>query len=236
MSIKHFPAIAALAACAAIAAPAAAAPHSWLEQKETERVDRTVPFHAGGLVRLKTFSGKVTITGTDGSDVVVHAVRRASRDRLDHIKLDVTTSGSDVVIDANKRDNEWEDRNNNVVETDFDIQVPRGAELDLRGFSSDIQVTGVTGRQKLYAFSGNLRVDGTRGPLEAETFSGNIEVKLDGGAGGDVDFNSFSGRLDTDVPMTLTTGGRRHVRGQVGSADRSNQFRFKTFSGDVRVR
>ena len=34
--------------------------------RETETVDRTVPLPANGTVRLKTFSGRVRITGTSG--------------------------------------------------------------------------------------------------------------------------------------------------------------------------
>src|SRR5918993_5847583 len=69
--------------------------------RETETVDRTVPLPANGTVRLKTFSGRVRITGTSGDQVVIHAVRRATRDRLQDIKLDITTTGSTVEIDAN---------------------------------------------------------------------------------------------------------------------------------------
>src|SRR5688572_9263316 len=86
--------------------------------RETETIDRTVPLPANGTLRLKTFSGRVRITGTSGDQVVIHAIRRASRDRLNDIKLEVTTSGSTVDIDANHR--VVERRNDNVVETDFD--------------------------------------------------------------------------------------------------------------------
>src|SRR5512139_1584635 len=93
------------------------------QQRETERVDRTVAFAAGGNITLKNFSGSVRITGTDRSEVVLHAVRRAPRERLDRIKLDVQTSGTRLTIDANKRqdDSWWSHRGNNVVETEFEI-------------------------------------------------------------------------------------------------------------------
>src|SRR5690349_10561899 len=89
--------------------------------KDTERVDRTVQIPANGRLQLKNFSGKVTISGTNRADVSIHAIRRADRDRLDHIHLEVTQTGSGVTIEANKRDDGWRDRDNNVVETDFDI-------------------------------------------------------------------------------------------------------------------
>ena len=111
--------------------------------RETENVDRTLSLQPGGTVRLKTFSGRVNITGSSGNQVVIKAVRRATRERLDDIKLEITQSGNVIDIDANHR--VVERRNDNVVETDFDIQVPSQVKLDLRTFSAPITVTGVSG-------------------------------------------------------------------------------------------
>ena len=113
--------------------------------KETERVERTVPMQSGGTLTLKNFSGRVEITGESRSDVSIVAIRRATRDRLDRIKLDIQSDGKSVVIEANKRDKGWDERDENVVETDFTIKVPQNANLDLKVFSSPVQITGVTG-------------------------------------------------------------------------------------------
>src|SRR5512134_2326892 len=85
------------------AAPAAA-------QKQTETVDRTFPFAAGGTLKLKNFSGDVHITGTAAAEVVVHAVRKATRERLDNIKLDIQASGSTIEIEANRRNPNWDEK------------------------------------------------------------------------------------------------------------------------------
>src|SRR5262249_24648001 len=150
--LARIPAIA-LLGLATLAAPALAA-----DQQETERVDRTVNIRAGGQLRLKNFSGHVTITGGKRGDVVVHAVRRATRDRLDHIRLEISETASGVSIEANKKDSDWDERENNVVETDFDIQVPEDVALDIDVFSSDIKVSDVSGRQHLKTFSGEIEV------------------------------------------------------------------------------
>ena len=71
--------------------------------QETEKVSRTVPLNPGGTLRLKSFSGRVNVTAGDGQQVVIDAVRRASRGRLDHIKLDIHGEGSTVYVDANRR-------------------------------------------------------------------------------------------------------------------------------------
>ena len=68
-----------------LAAPAAA-------QRDTETIDRTVPMPAGGTLRLKTFSARVKITGGSGDQVVVHAVPRATPERLAEIKLEITNT------------------------------------------------------------------------------------------------------------------------------------------------
>src|SRR5260221_5752597 len=94
--LGHIPAFAVLSALT-LATPAAAS-----DRTETERVNRTVAIRPGGQLRLKNFSGKVIITGSNRPDIAVHALRRASRDRLDHIKLEIIETGSGGSLQANK--------------------------------------------------------------------------------------------------------------------------------------
>ncbi len=226
---------------------------------ETERVQRTVALSPGGTLKLHNFSGRVTITGTDRPEVVIDATRRAPRERLDRIKLDIQASGSTVTIEANKKiSTSW--FRNNVVETDMEIQVPRQVNLEIDVFSSDVTATGVEGRHRVHTFSGTARLIDVNGPVKAETFSGNIhlelrtadtrpdldlhtfsgdiDIRVPASAHAEVDFNSFSGDLRSDVPLMLKSKSRRSLRGELGSgADtgRSN-ITLKTFSGDVHIR
>jgi len=228
MKSGHLPLIAILGVLA-LASPAIAS-----GQDETERVDRTVSIRAGGLLRLKNFSGRVTITGSNRSDIAVHAVRRAPRERLDHVRLEISETSSGVLIEANKKDDTWRDRENSVVETDFDIQVPADVALNVDVFSSDVIVKEVRGRQRVKTFSGEIEVTGAEAALDAETFSGDIDVRLVQGTSASVDFDTFSGSLDTDVPMNYRSASRRRVRADIGSG--GTDYHFKTFSGDVRIR
>jgi DUF4097 and DUF4098 domain-containing protein YvlB len=204
--------------------------------RETETIDRTVPLPPNGTVRLKTFSGRVRITGGSGDQVVIHAVRRASKDRLQDIKLEITTSGSTVEIDANHR--LVERRNDNVVETDFDIQVPARARLDIKTFSAPVTVIGVNGSQHIDGFSSDITIEskefGEGNDLNIKTFSGDVRLQLPGSARGSIDFDTFSGRFESDLPVTLNTSSRRNFRGQLNGGG-SGDFRLKTFSGDVRI-
>ena len=241
----------------ALAMPADAAPSVF---DETEHVSRTIQMDPGGTLRLENFSGRITITASDRPEVVIDAVRRATRSRLDRIALDIHASGSNVVVvDANQRDRSWLDfaRGNNVVETDFDIKVPRRTHLDLSVFSSPVSVEGVEGSHKVHGFSSRLVLTDVSGSIRAktfsgsvtirekswepnqtidvDTFSGNVELHVPDSARGTVTFNSFSGRLNSEMPLTLHTSSRRALRAEFGGGGGGGTLRFKTFSGNVKI-
>jgi DUF4097 and DUF4098 domain-containing protein YvlB len=237
----------------ALAAPSARA-------QETERVSRTVRLEPGGTLRLKSFSGRVSISASDRSEVVIDAVRRGTRERLDHIKLDVSTQASTVVVDANRRDPDWRRwfDNNNVVETDFDIKVPRRTNLDVNVFSAPVSVEGVEGSHNVHGFSSRVILNDVTGSVQAHTFSGSVEIRAKGwqdgqnidvdtfsgnitlhapdAARGTVTFNSFSGRLNSELPLILHSSSRRSLRAELGvNAGGGGSLRFKTFSGNVKI-
>jgi len=259
---RRFSPVFALLFALVLAAPAAAQRNRDRDQdqdrdrgpRETENVDRTLTLAPGGTVRLKTFSGRVNITGSAGSQVVIKAVRRATRERLDDIKLEITQSGSVIDIDANHR--VVERRNDNVVETDFEIQVPSETKLDLRTFSAPVIVTGVAGDLEVEGFSSDIRLTDVSGPKRVKTFSGGVEVqarnwtdgddmqvntfsgdvtlRLPPNARGDVTFDSFSGTFNSDLPVTLSSSSKRNFRGTLNGGGGTN-FRLNTFSGSVKI-
>ncbi|PYR03617.1 MAG: hypothetical protein DMG00_25820 [Acidobacteria bacterium] len=225
---------------------------------ETEKISRTVAFEPGGTLRVKTFSGRVTITASDKNEVAVEAVRHASRDRLDRIKLDIHREGSILVIDTNHREYSWWDgMRNNVVETDLDIAVPRRTNLDLNTFSAAITVDGVEGSPRVHGFSSRIQLNDITesvrahtfsGPVDirsknwqdqqsitVDTFSGNIQLHVPENARGHVTFNSFSGRLNSEMPLTLHSSSRRNLSAELGGGADGSSLRFKTFSGSVRI-
>lgn len=224
---------------------------------ETEKFHKVVPLAPGGTVVLHNFSGDVRIVGADVSEVTIDAVRTATRDRLDHIKLDVQVSGSTVTIEANKKDPGWTIKNDNVVQTEFDIQVPRHTRLELDVFSSDLHVRNVTAEQTIKTFSGDVTVEDGAARMKAKTFSGAVDLRLGASATApDVDvetfsgsiglripaaakaaltFDSFSGQLTSDLPLTLSEQKRGHLRAGINGGDAQRQVRLKTFSGNVKI-
>jgi DUF4097 and DUF4098 domain-containing protein YvlB len=245
-----------LTACALlllVAGPLAAA--------ETEHFQRTIPLAPGGTLKLHNFSGRVTITGTDRGEVTISATRTASRDLLDRIKLDVTVSGTTVEIEANKKvasSSSWFNwHKSDVVDTEMEIQVPRHTNLKIDVFSSPVVVTNVEGTHRAHGFSSDIRMTGVNGPIKADTFSGRIDVELAAAAigpnltletfSGDIDvrvpqaaratvaFNSFSGDLTCDSPMTFTSKSRHSLHGDLSGGASDASITLKTFSGDARI-
>jgi DUF4097 and DUF4098 domain-containing protein YvlB len=217
---------------ALVASPAAA------QRKETETIDRTIPFQSGGTVKLKNFSGDARITGTNSNDVIVHAIRKGTREQLDNIKLDIQTSGSTIDIEANRRQPGWDHHDENVVETEFEIELPAATSLDLNAFSGNLIIRGTTARIDAKTFSGDVDVDLSSASMapdvKAETFSGDISAKLPDASNGHVRFNSFSGNFRSDFPVLLRSKSKRDVSADLGAGSGA-ELEFKTFSGDLKL-
>ena len=164
-----------------------------------------------------------------------------------------------MVVDANQRDHSWWDfaSGNNVVETDFDIKVPRRTQLDLSVFSSPVSVTGVEGPHKVHGFSSPLVLNDIAGlpsgaylqrighhPAEVVGIQSDRSTSRPSAAAssstsrtaaqGTVTFNSFSGRLTSEMPLTMQSSSRRALKAELGSGD-GGTLRFKTFSGNVKI-
>ena len=232
---------------------------------DTEHITRTAALAPGGTLKLKNFSGRVTITGTDRQDASIEAVRHATRERLENIKLDIHMEGSTLVVNANQRDSSRfsrRHRNNRVVQTDFTIEVPRRTSLDADVFSSPLSVDGLEGSHSVHGFSSRVRFENVKGPIRVHTFSGPVDIRtstwgadqsvdvdtfsgsvnlhIPDTAAGTINFHSFSGHLNSDIPLTLRSGNRRSLRAELGTradagAESGSTLRFKTFSGSVRI-
>ena len=144
-----------------------------------------------------------------------------------------------------------------MVQTEFDIQVPKNTRLELDVFSSDLHVRNVTAEQSIKTFSGDVTVEDGAASMKAKTFSGAIDVRLGASATGpDLDFetfsgsiglrvpaaakaaltfDSFSGQLTSDLPLTLSEQKKGHLKAALNGGDAQRQVRLKTFSGNVKI-
>jgi DUF4097 and DUF4098 domain-containing protein YvlB len=70
--------------------------------------------------------------------------------------------------------------------------------------------------------------------IDVDTFSGGIELHVPDSARGTVTFNSFSGRLNSEMPLVMHSSNRRSLTAELGGGG-GGTLRFKTFSGSVKI-
>ena len=163
-----------------------------------------------------------------------------------------------VVIDANKRDSSWREQNDNVVDTELDIEVPASATLRVGSFSSPIDIRGIAGDQTLRTFSGNITVTGAKGAVNldsfsgdldldvtgagaspevrAKTFSGDMRLRMAADARGEVSFSGHRGAFDSDMPLVMHSIRRNGgVSASLPGGAGNHGVTFDTFSGHIRI-
>ncbi len=116
--------------------------------------------------------------------------------------------------------------------------------LDAGSVSGDVRLTGSQiERLEASSVSGNIEFDAPLvkgGRYEFTSHSGNVRVLLSGNTGFELDADTFSGSVRSDVPVTLRTLGRtererrgstRAIRGTFGDA--SAILSVRSHSGSV---
>ena len=151
-------------------------------------------------------------------------------------------------------------RNRSIdVDVDFEVRVPAGVDFVASSVSGDIEAEGLRSHVRANSVSGDIFVEtsemvdantvsGTieatmgradwRGDLEFRSVSGDIILTLPDDIDVEVEFQSLSGDIDSDFPITLRSRRNRwftgNVRGTIGDGGRS--LVAQTVSGDLRLR
>ncbi|HYM22918.1 MAG TPA: DUF4097 family beta strand repeat-containing protein, partial [Vicinamibacterales bacterium] len=130
--------------------------------------------------------------------------------------------------------------------TDLDINtfsapvVVDGVEGSYRvhGFSSRIRLRNAVGSVRAHTFSGPVEIQASRWvdpeTIDIDTFSGSVELQVPGDARGALSFKSFSGRLDSVVPLIMHSSSRKAVEADLGGGSAS-RLRIHTFSGSLHI-
>lgn len=206
----------------------------------------------GGLIRVGNISGNVTVTGYDGSEVIVTAIKKGEDRDLISVKDESSAGVVDVAVKY--------PRNCNCdASMDIRVQVPRSIAFDFERISSvsgNVEIRGVTGKVEASSVSGNVDVNEIAGSVSASSVSGSVEVEVSrlGNAddmkfssvsgnvrvrvpanlGADVNMSSFSGTIKTDFPLEVRDqrfGSKSWARGKIG--DGSRTLNMSSVSGSL---
>lgn len=200
-----------LAACVTLAlAPAARADF---------RLERELAIAPGGTFVLETDSGAVEIRGSD-RDTARILVTSPRDDVEERFSFSFEERGDDAVVRVEKRGGwtrGWFSDGNDRLR--FEIQVPRGVDVDLKTAGGAIDAASIAGRVELHTSGGGVEIADVDGDVDAHTsggamsardIRGDVELNTSGGA---IRARSISGDLKAE-----TSGGGIRVDGVGGDA------------------
>lgn len=224
---------------AAVLAGAAAMAHA------EDSFEKRVPAAANGAVEISNVAGSVSVAGWDKPEVEVTAELGSEQTRVEVTSEEGRTRVR-VIVPRNSHDES---------DTELQVRVPRGSELQISTVSADIVARDVTGEQRLKSVSGNVKTDIAASDIEVKTVSGDLwlrgksedtdlrlstvsgNVRLERAAG-EVDAITTSGDMSLDVQparsvRVRTTSGSVEFRGKLS---RDASFEAESVSGDLNVR
>ena len=181
-------------------------------QRNHASVDFNVTAPVGTSLAIRSVSGDVRITGVQGDvraesvsgDVTAVDVRRAS--------LLKSVSG-DIDVSAVKHEGELRTES---VSGDVIVREAQVRGLAAETVSGELRLTNVTGdRVAAKSVSGGVDFSGPLAPggrYEMKSHSGDVRVAIANNAGFELEANSFSGNVRSDLPLTVGGPGREAVR------------------------
>jgi hypothetical protein len=259
--------LAALSAAAVFVAPVAA------QRTEDFNWNRAIP--AGKVIEIKGVNGGIKAVGTNGSEVKVHAAKHSKKSNVADVRIQVVESGEGVTICAvyptpsrgsrrgNNRPNEctpgdrWStNTDNNDVEVDWTVEVPRGVLLSANTVNGNVTADRMQGDVKASTVNGNIDLS-TTGIARANTVNGSLDIRMgrtdltrelhfgtvNGGVrvtfpsdlDTQVQAETVNGDIDTDWPLTVRGRfGAKNLNGTIGRGGRV--LSLSTVNGDIEIR
>jgi hypothetical protein len=234
------------------ATPAARTAHEDADESE----ERTIAVEPDVVLTLCMAAGQITVRGWDKREVRASA-RDASYLGLRSVgekeKGQKPASHVEVIV-SNDPDKTEKDSCECDGTTDIELDVPKGATIELQSRESDIEVSDVA-YVEVKTNSGEIDVRGVSRGVEVETLNGEITLANSTGrvrlhtVSGDIDASNIQPENTGDAFEALTTSGEirldrigqsslvaRTTSGSmslVGPLARGGSYQFNTTSGDV---
>ncbi|HEX9160706.1 MAG TPA: DUF4097 family beta strand repeat-containing protein [Thermoanaerobaculia bacterium] len=233
-----------------------------LADKLQEPFDRTVDVRPGSPVSIENVNGRITVTSWDQPRVRIHAMKKAdAREVLDKIGIDVRIADGVSVVTRMPRRNDsgffdFLFGNDGNASVEYDVTVPRSADLKVDNTNGAISVSDVSGRIELGTTNGRIEAVRCSGAVNASTTNGAIRAELlqvSAGKGMELETTNGSitltvppsfaatleaettnGSIRTDLPVTTRSFSRRELRGTLNGG--GPNLSLHTTNGSIEIR
>jgi DUF4097 and DUF4098 domain-containing protein YvlB len=205
-------------------------------------VDYVIVVPAGATVALKSISGSISVTGVKGEVRAETVSGDVNISATPNVAVAKTISGDVTARDIGSQTTlVLGTVSGTVIGTGLRVRA-----LEAGSVSGDVRLIGTeVERLEAKSVSGNIEFDAPLskgGRYEFTSHSGNVRVVLSGTTGFELDADTFSGSVRSDVPVTLRALGRpeqgrerrlsnRAIRGSYGDA--SAFLSVRSHSGSV---
>lgn len=169
---------------------------------------------ASGSLHLDTGSGNVTVDGADGEVSIDTGSGNVEARSIRGPELSVDTGSGDVLV--------------------ADVQAE---EIEVDTGSGSVTLRGLrVGRIGVDTGSGEVFVETVAGSasIHVDTGSGDVTVRVPDDYAGDVQLETSSGRMATELPITLLRRSEDEIVGRIGEGG-SARIEVDTGSGDIRI-
>ena len=207
------------------------------------------------LVAVESFSGDLELTDVRARDALTARTvgGRIDIEEVRTPRLEVKSFSGAVALRGRSRGDSKVETVSGAVTFDGvlaadDIEKVRAPRLEVKSFSGAVALRGRSrGDSKVETVSGAVTFDGVlaaEGRLGIRSHSGSIFLTVPDGSGFELEAESFSGSLRSDLPVlagpgdptrraTVLGAGSRAIRGTAGG--RGSSLELFTVSGDIAI-
>lgn len=228
-----------------------------------EEFNQTYAFAPGDRLTLSNTNGDVFVEPWNRQEIQVKATKRVktrsgdAEAALDNLRIEVDVGGGGIDIDTVypswKRLFGW---SNVSASVDYDIRVPKAADLEIRTVNGEIEITGLVGEIDLRSTNGALTVADSSGSVRASTTNGAIQVELSDVSSSGMEFETTNGSIRLYLPVAIqasvvarTTNGsietdfpvavrgtfrRNRLEGDINGG--GPEIEMRTTNGSIRIR
>jgi DUF4097 and DUF4098 domain-containing protein YvlB len=210
-------------------------------RRDRASVDYTVTVPRNALVEVSSVSGSIKVDDVRGAVRAQSISGTVTTTRSPRIELAKSVSGN---VDIAGTDGD-SDLSVSSVSGSVRARDVKARRLQLSSVSGHVDATDVNcDRLDMKSVSGTLEFSGAlarNGHYELNSHSGSVRLTLSGSTGFELNANTFSGSIRSDLPVTLDASGSRDGRRRPGPGratramfgDGSAVVNVTTFSGGI---